>query len=82
MGTKKKESESKNRVKVNKLKLHKETIKELTTGEARKVRGGAGSIKAACGEDTWANCSADTCEKTCGPSMLQCSNPCPKPIRG
>lgn len=39
----------KGRVKVDKLKLNKETVKDLTNSEAEKVKGGGGiTIKISC----------------------------------
>ncbi len=38
----KKKSTKKSRVKVGKLKLNKETVKDLSRGEATKVKGGFG----------------------------------------
>jgi|GEM_PF-4934858 len=45
MVIKKKDSESKRRIKVDKLKLNKETIEELTPSEAKIVQGGVGWAK-------------------------------------
>ena len=38
--SKSKTSEKKGKVKVGKLKLNKETVKELSTGERKEIRGG------------------------------------------
>ena len=40
MVTKKKSSEENNRVNVEKLKLNKETVQDLPTGEMKDVKGG------------------------------------------
>jgi len=45
MVIKKKDSERERRIKVDKLKLNKETIKELTPSEAKVVQGGVGEGK-------------------------------------
>ncbi len=39
--TKTKASQKKNKVKIGKLKLNKETVKELTGGQKKQLRGGA-----------------------------------------
>jgi|GEM_PF-3763204 len=49
MVSKKKEHASKGRVKVNKLKLNKETVQDLSGDEANRIKGGG--LKG-CGTDT------------------------------
>ena len=44
--------QKKSRVKVGKLKLNKETVKDLTAREIGKIRGGAAVISRNCGIDS------------------------------
>lgn len=43
-----KRAEKKGRVKLGKLKLNKETVKNLTNDEAKQVKGGLGNISDVC----------------------------------
>jgi len=43
MTTKKETGEKKGKVKVGKLNLNKETVKELTSSQAKRVQGGVGT---------------------------------------